>query len=129
MQEAAPQQQLINAGACSLGLSATSQQYFSLTTNQPPPTSQQYFSLGTNQLQPSATSQTNMLAWERRRLQCWLVMLTTIVNACIIVCSPTLVPDPQAFFFFGKVRQVAAGFLNAAPPSTVRVARLHRPPV
>jgi hypothetical protein len=27
---------------CSLGLSATSQQYFSLTTNQPPATSQQY---------------------------------------------------------------------------------------
>jgi hypothetical protein len=40
---------------CSLGLSATSQQYFSLTTNQPPATSQQYFSLRTNQHQPSAT--------------------------------------------------------------------------
>jgi hypothetical protein len=45
----------------SLGLSATSQQYFSLTTNQPPATSQQYFSLRTNQHQPSATSQTNRL--------------------------------------------------------------------
>jgi hypothetical protein len=44
---------------CSLGLSATSQQYFSLTTNQSPATSQQYFSLRTNQHQPSATSQTN----------------------------------------------------------------------
>jgi hypothetical protein len=44
---------------CSLGLSATSQQYFSLRTNQPPATSQQYFSLRTNQHQPSATSQTN----------------------------------------------------------------------
>jgi hypothetical protein len=44
--------------ACSLGLSATSQQYFSLRTNQPPATSQQYFSLRTNQRQPSATSQT-----------------------------------------------------------------------
>jgi hypothetical protein len=43
---------------CSLGLSATSQQYFSLRTNQPPATSQQYFSLRTNQHQPSATSQT-----------------------------------------------------------------------
>jgi hypothetical protein len=32
---------------CSLGLSATSQQYFSLRTNQPPATSQQYFSLRT----------------------------------------------------------------------------------
>jgi hypothetical protein len=46
---------------CSFGLSPTSQQYFSLTTNQPPATSQQYFSLGTNQHQPSATSQTNRL--------------------------------------------------------------------
>jgi hypothetical protein len=45
--------------ACSLGLSATSQQYFSLTTNQPPATSQQYFSLRINQHQTSATSQTN----------------------------------------------------------------------
>jgi hypothetical protein len=47
--------------ACSLGLSATSQQYFSLRTNQPPTISQQYFSLRTNQHQPSATSQTNRL--------------------------------------------------------------------
>jgi hypothetical protein len=30
---------------CSFGLSATSQPYFSLGTNQPPPNSQQYFSL------------------------------------------------------------------------------------
>jgi hypothetical protein len=43
------------------GLSATSQQYFSLRTNQPPTTSQQYFSLRTNQHHPSATSQTNRL--------------------------------------------------------------------
>jgi hypothetical protein len=47
--------------ACSLGLSATCQQYFSLRTNQPPTISQQYFSLRTNQHQPSATSQTNRL--------------------------------------------------------------------
>jgi hypothetical protein len=47
--------------ACSFGLSATSQQYFSLGTNQPPATSQQYFSLRTNQHQPLATSQTNRL--------------------------------------------------------------------
>jgi hypothetical protein len=40
--------------ARSLGLSATSQQYFSLRMNQPPATSQQYSSLGTNQHQPSA---------------------------------------------------------------------------
>jgi hypothetical protein len=45
---------------CSFGLSATSQQYFFLRTNQPPATSQQYFSLTTNQHQPSATNQTNM---------------------------------------------------------------------
>jgi hypothetical protein len=44
---------------CSLGLSATKQQYFSLRTNQPPTTSQQYFSLRTNQHRSSATSQTN----------------------------------------------------------------------
>jgi hypothetical protein len=46
---------------CSLGLSATSQQYFSLRTNQPPATSQQYFSLTTNQHQPSA----NRTGWCR----------------------------------------------------------------
>jgi hypothetical protein len=46
---------------CLFGLSATSQQYFSLRTNQPSTTSQQYFSLRTNQHQPSATSQTNRL--------------------------------------------------------------------
>jgi hypothetical protein len=50
-----------NMTACSFGLSATSQQYFSFRTNQPPATSQQYFSLRTNQHQPSATSQTNRL--------------------------------------------------------------------
>jgi hypothetical protein len=57
----------IRLSPCSLGLSATSQQYFSLTINQPPATSQQYFSLRTNQHQPSATSQTNrlFLFWER----------------------------------------------------------------
>jgi hypothetical protein len=49
------------ASPCSLGLSATGQQYFSLRTNQPPATSQQYFSLRTNQQQPSASSQTNRL--------------------------------------------------------------------
>jgi hypothetical protein len=38
---------------CSLGLSATSQQYFSLRPNQPPATSQQYYSLRTNQHQPT----------------------------------------------------------------------------
>jgi hypothetical protein len=45
--------------ACSLGLSAISQQYFSLRTNQPPATSQQYFYLRINQHQPPVTSQTN----------------------------------------------------------------------
>jgi hypothetical protein len=47
--------------ACSFGLSATSQQYFFLRTNQPSAISQQYFSLRTNQHQPPATSQTNIL--------------------------------------------------------------------
>jgi hypothetical protein len=46
---------------CSIGLSATSQQYFSLKTNQPPATSHQYLSLRTNQHQPSVTSKTNRL--------------------------------------------------------------------
>jgi hypothetical protein len=46
---------------CSLGLSAISQQYFSLRTNQSSATSQQYFSLTTNQHRPSATNQTNRL--------------------------------------------------------------------
>jgi hypothetical protein len=41
---------------CLFGLSATSQQYFSLRTNQPLTTSQQYFSLKTNQHQPPAIS-------------------------------------------------------------------------
>jgi hypothetical protein len=50
-----------SSSPCSLGLSATSQQYFSLRTYQPPTTSQQYSTLTTNQHQPSATSQPNML--------------------------------------------------------------------
>jgi hypothetical protein len=40
--------------SCSLGLLATSQQYFSLRTNQPPATSQQYSSLRRDQHQPSS---------------------------------------------------------------------------
>jgi hypothetical protein len=52
---------MLQSTACSLGLSATSQQYFSLRTNQPQATSQQYSSLRTNQHQPSATSQPNRL--------------------------------------------------------------------
>jgi hypothetical protein len=60
---------------CSFGLSATSQQYFSLRTNLPSAISQQYFFLRRNQHQPSATNQTNMLvvgiltpksSWRRR---------------------------------------------------------------
>jgi hypothetical protein len=46
---------------CSFGLLTTSQQYFSLRTNQPHATSQQYFSLTTNQHQPSATTQKNRM--------------------------------------------------------------------
>jgi hypothetical protein len=52
---------LSSSAPCSFGLSATSQQYFSLRTNQPLAISQQYFSLRTNQQQTSATSRTNML--------------------------------------------------------------------
>jgi hypothetical protein len=44
----------------SLGLSAASQQYFSLRTNQPPTTSQRYASLRTNQHQPLAPNQPNL---------------------------------------------------------------------
>jgi hypothetical protein len=51
----------VEISPCSFGLSATSQQYFSLRRNQPSATSQQYFSLKTNQHQPSATSQSNRL--------------------------------------------------------------------
>jgi hypothetical protein len=40
---------LSKSAPCSFGLSATSQQYFSLRTNQPAVTSQQCFSLRTNQ--------------------------------------------------------------------------------
>jgi hypothetical protein len=54
--------QMQQCTACSLGLSATSRQYFSLGINQPPATNQQYFFLRTNQQQPSATSQPNMPA-------------------------------------------------------------------
>jgi hypothetical protein len=72
--------QLIStASPCSLGLSATSQQHFSLRINQPPTTSQQYFSLGTHQHQPSATSQTNRLP----------VSATTLATV-FIVCNDKL---------------------------------------
>jgi hypothetical protein len=46
---------------CSISLSAISQQYFSLKTNQSPTISQQYFSLRTNQHPPPVISQTNRL--------------------------------------------------------------------
>jgi hypothetical protein len=51
----------VGLGLGSLGLSATSQHYFSLTTNQPLATSHQYSSLRRDQHQPSATSQPNRL--------------------------------------------------------------------
>jgi hypothetical protein len=67
---------------CSLGLSATSQQYFSLTTNQPPPTSQQCSSLRTNQHQPSATSQPNRLP----DLILWFTkLLNMLVDLCLVL--------------------------------------------
>jgi hypothetical protein len=46
-------------------LSATSQQYFSLRTNQPPTISQQYFSLRTNQHQPPA-KRTGRVLWDHK---------------------------------------------------------------
>jgi hypothetical protein len=52
----------------SFGLSATNQQYFSLTTNQPSATSQQYFSLRTNQHQPPAKRTDNVSPTVRRPL-------------------------------------------------------------
>jgi hypothetical protein len=58
--------QHMNSTSRSIGLSATSQQYFSLRTNQPPATSQQYSSLRTNQHQPLATSQPNKLQVRRQ---------------------------------------------------------------
>jgi hypothetical protein len=71
---------------CSLGLSATSQQYFSLRTNQPPATRQQYFSVRTNQHQPSATSQPNKLSvrqWWRLILRAGAVDMETHVQVII----------------------------------------------
>jgi hypothetical protein len=83
----------------SLGLSATSQQYFSLRTNQPPAISQQYFSLRINQHQPSATSQTN-------RLQINDILLAVVLYN---IFSSEKVRKPYAqlyqeirFFFFCK---------------------------
>jgi hypothetical protein len=82
--------------ACSLGLSATSQQYFSLTSNQPPASSQQYSSLRTNQHQPSATSQPNRLEisfsrgdqpQELRQLPSWILLNKSI---CCVVVNGTL---------------------------------------
>jgi hypothetical protein len=66
---------------CSFGLSATSQQYFSLRTNQPPVTSQQYFSLRTNQHQPSATSRRNRLLSCFCENQCTTLLSTVSVLA------------------------------------------------
>jgi hypothetical protein len=54
----------------SFGLSATSQQYFSLRTNQSPAVSQQCCSIRINQHQPSATSQTIRLLVSTLRLPC-----------------------------------------------------------
>jgi hypothetical protein len=77
----------INSVACSLGLSATSQQYFSLTTNQPPANSQQYFSLRTNQHQPSATSQPNRLQISSHCGMPWSHLELTHVLVCDVLAS------------------------------------------
>jgi hypothetical protein len=50
---------------CSYGLSATSQQYFSLRTNQPPAISQQYF-FSQNKSAPVISHQPNEQAEEER---------------------------------------------------------------
>jgi hypothetical protein len=50
--------QEIKLTPCSLGLSATIQQHFSLRTNQPPTTSQQYF-LSRNKPAPAISHQPN----------------------------------------------------------------------
>jgi hypothetical protein len=55
---------------CSFDLSATSHQYFSFRTNQPPVIRQQYFSLRTNQHQPSATSQTKRVVFLLSKSAC-----------------------------------------------------------
>jgi hypothetical protein len=58
---------------CSFGLSATSQQYFSLRTNQSPATSQQYFSLWTNIISTSHQPK----------------------NRMVVGCLPTSLPRPS----------------------------------
>jgi hypothetical protein len=70
--------------ACSLGLSATSQQYFSLRTNQPPATSQQYSSLRTNQHQPSAASQPNKLIASCKSGMVQLVSVVETLSHCYV---------------------------------------------
>jgi hypothetical protein len=67
---------------------------FSLTTNQPPSTSQQYFSLGTNQHQPSATGQTNRLLVQL--LHCCSEAQSAAANAKLC----------RIFFFFGLLDDV-----------------------
>jgi hypothetical protein len=85
-----PAAALHDHAACSLGLSATSQQCFSLRTNQPPATSQQYSSLRTNQHQPSATSQPNRLLILAHSKHFWTG------------CAGTL--NPPSLFFLGYLR-------------------------
>jgi hypothetical protein len=75
---------------CSLGLLATSQQYFSLRPNQPPTTNQQYFSLRTNQHQPSTTSQTDrLLVWMRINRSDNFTIYMLIKSRCMICQQPT----------------------------------------
>jgi hypothetical protein len=73
-----------NNWACSLGLSATSQQYFSLRTNQPTATSQQYYFLRTNQHQPSAASQPNKLIASCKSGMVQLVSVVETLSHCYV---------------------------------------------
>jgi hypothetical protein len=93
---------------CSLGLSATSQQYFSLRTNQPAATSQQYFSLRTNQHQPSTTSHLNRLMTSKGKSLNYKVI--DLVESCSFHINFISIPVRK---------KKVAFFLNKLNPTTV----------
>jgi hypothetical protein len=103
--------------ACSFGLSATSQQYFSLRTNQPPAISQQYFSLRTNQHQPTATSQTNRLSELKAKL---LISFFQVHKLLYYVTQNLKVP------FYTYNTPVLRNFGGALLPAKPRHAKLWR---
>jgi hypothetical protein len=89
--------------ACSFDLSATSQQYFSLRTNQPPAISQQYFSLRTNQHQPSAAGCrdpngiiTSLASRSHQRTRSGgRSSSPRHISSCCILCSATAASSPR----------------------------------